>query len=84
MGPINMRLSFSNPSLVSMLIDISSYCTYVLYLSVRRSFLYRIRKPYVCMVVTYSKGKDHPGKVANPARGQLHRENDFFIVPGRA
>ena len=30
---------------------------------------------YVCMVITYSKGKDQPGKVANPARGQLIREN---------
>ena len=29
---------------------------------------------YVCMVITYSKGKDQPGKVANPARGQLNRE----------
>ena len=26
---------------------------------------------YVCMVITYSKSKDQPGKVANPARGQL-------------
>ena len=26
---------------------------------------------YVCVVITYSKGKDQPGKVANPARGQL-------------
>ena len=24
---------------------------------------------------TCSKGKDQPGKVANPARGQLNREN---------
>ena len=30
---------------------------------------------YVCMVITYSKSKDQPGKVANPARGQLNREN---------
>ena len=37
---------------------------------------------YVCMYVlcfmyshTYSKGMDQPGKVANPARGQLNREN---------
>ena len=30
---------------------------------------------YVCMVIPYSKGKDQPGKVANPARGQLNREN---------
>ena len=27
---------------------------------------------YICMVITYSKGKDQPGKVANnPVRGQL-------------
>ena len=30
---------------------------------------------YVCMVITYSKSMDQPGKVANPARGQLKREN---------
>ena len=34
-----------------------------------------INRMYVCMVIIYSKGKDHPGKVANPARGQLNREN---------
>ena len=32
---------------------------------------------YVCMVITYSKGKDQSGKVANPARGQL--DKDFFF-----
>ena len=36
------------------------------------------------MVITYSKSEDQPGKVANPARGQLNRENDFFPVPVRA
>ena len=30
------------------------------------------------MVVTFSKGKDQPGKVANPARGQLNEENSFL------
>ena len=30
---------------------------------------------YVCMVVTYTKSMDQPGEVANPARGQLNREN---------
>ena len=31
---------------------------------------------YVCMYGhTYSKSIDQPGKVANPARGQLNREN---------
>ena len=33
------------------------------------------------MVITYGKGKDQPGKVANPARGQLNRENDFSLFP---
>ena len=28
---------------------------------------------------TYSKGKDQPGKVANPARGQLNREINIFL-----
>ena len=35
---------------------------------------------YVCMIITYSKVKDQPGKVANPARGQLNRKNYIFIV----
>ena len=30
---------------------------------------------------TYSKSMDQPGKVANPARGQLNRENVFFPCP---
>ena len=33
---------------------------------------------------TYSKGEDQPGKVANPTRGQLSRENLYFPVPVRA
>ena len=28
---------------------------------------------YLCMVITYSRVWDQPGKVANPARGQLNR-----------
>ena len=43
-----------------------------------------VRPGTVCMVITYSKGKDQPGKVANPARGQLNRENQYFRVPVRA
>ena len=35
---------------------------------------------YVCMVITYSKGKDQLGKVANPARGQLMNRDFFFPV----
>ena len=33
------------------------------------------------MVITYGKGKDQPGKVTNPARGQLNRESYFFSGP---
>ena len=33
------------------------------------------------MIITYSKGKDQPGKAANPARGQLNRENVFSLSP---
>ena len=33
---------------------------------------------------TYSKSMDQPGKVANPARGQLNRENEYFPVRVRA
>ena len=29
-----------------------------------------------CMVITYNKSKDQPGKVANLARGELNRENE--------
>ena len=39
---------------------------------------------YKCMHghhILYSKGKDQPGKVANPAHGQLNRENYFFLSP---
>ena len=36
---------------------------------------------YVCMVITHGKGKDQPGKVANPTCGQLNREHDFSLVP---
>ena len=32
------------------------------------------------MAITYSKGKDQPGKVANPVRSQLNRENEYFPV----
>ena len=39
----------------------------------------------VCMYDhTCSKNMDQPGKVANPARGQLNRENEYFPVRVRA
>ena len=30
------------------------------------------------------KSMDQPGKVANPARGQLNRENEYFPIRARA
>ena len=36
---------------------------------------------YGWMVITYSKSKDHPGKVANPVRGQLDREMNISLSP---
>ena len=33
---------------------------------------------------TYSESTDQPGKVVNPARGQLNRENEYFPVYIRA
>ena len=35
---------------------------------------------YVCMVITY-RSMDQPGKVANPAHGQLNRENNIPLSP---
>ena len=35
---------------------------------------------YIWRGITHSKIKDPPGKVANPARGQLNRENEYFPV----
>ena len=41
---------------------------------------------YVCIVITQSRvpGMDQPGKVANLARGQLNRENEYSPDPVRA
>ena len=36
---------------------------------------------HVCMVITHCKSKDQPDKVANPARGQRNRKNDFSLYP---
>ena len=33
---------------------------------------------------TYSKRMDQPGKVANPARGQLNKVDEYFLVCVRA
>ena len=42
---------------------------------------------YMCVCMnrnTYCKSMDQPGKVANPARGQLNRKNDCSPVRVRA
>ena len=42
---------------------------------------------YICMYMyghTYSKSMYQPGNVANPARGQLNKENYYFPVRVRA
>ena len=39
---------------------------------------------YIMYGYTYSKSKDQPGKVANPAGDQLNRENEYFPVPALA
>ena len=36
------------------------------------------------MVITHSKSFDQPGKDANPVRGRLNRENEYFLVLVRA
>ena len=38
------------------------------------------------MIMTYanSESVDQPGKVANPARGQLNKKNEYSLVPVRA
>ena len=37
------------------------------------------REVQTCMLMmTFSKSKDQPGKIASPARGQLNRENEYF------
>ena len=38
------------------------------------------RATYVCMVITCSKSQDQPGKVVNPASGQLKRENEYLSL----
>ena len=54
------------------------------YNRLRTILYYRSNTMYVCMVITYSKCKDQPGEVANPARGQLNREHEYLPIPVRA
>ena len=39
---------------------------------------------YVRSALSVQQNMDQPGKVANSARGQLNRENEYFPVPARA
>ena len=48
-------------------------------------FLIHLPSAYVCMYDHHIKqSMDQPGKVANPARGQLNVENEYSPVPVRA
>ena len=45
----------------------------------RRSRCAQIFLQTIVWPATYSKSKDQPGKVANPARRQLNRENEYSL-----
>ena len=74
--------STCNPVKRQLYVRLSSTCTYfcTIYQQYIHIVLDRRIQQYVCMVITYSKSMDRPGKVANPARGQLNRENEYFPV----
>ena len=51
----------------------------------RRPFIYLFIPSYdIGSFPSLSESMDQPGKVGNPARGQLNRENHIFLVPMRA
>ena len=54
------------------------------YLYSERAHLRIITKKSTVYGHTFSKSMDQPGKVVNPARGQLNRENEYSPVPVRA
>ena len=60
----------------------SSVCDSYAALFAPITFFFNDSRLNVCMYGhTYSKNMDQPGKVANPARGQLNREeNEHFPV----
>ena len=39
---------------------------------------------HICMVITYSRSKDQPGKVTSRAGDQLNGGKQYFPVPVRA
>ena len=38
------------------------------------------REVRVCVLTTFIKSKDQPGKVASPARGQLNKKKEYFYL----
>ena len=58
--PDILMLTRCNYHLATQIYPMKSFCSYILVM-----YGHHI----------YGKGKDQPGKVANPARGQLNREN---------
>ena len=48
------------------------------------AFVRTVEASHMCLVIKYGKSKEQPGEVANPARGQLKRGNEYFPVPVRA
>ena len=65
---------------------VKSYVILVLYNNVNHyAGIKQIDVQYIILYGhTYSKSKDQPDKVANAARGQLDRENEYFPVHVRA
>ena len=61
-------------------------CWFAICYDVRRTHAMAVKSAHadeLCMVITYSKSMDQPGKVANLARGRLDRENEYSPVPVR-
>ena len=55
-----------------------------LFKNLRLNFLQRKGVSYEWAGTVARESMDQPGKVANPARGQLTTENEYFPVPVRA
>ena len=75
---ISISISINISIKISISISISIIITFDISISINISIILRGRTGY--WVLPYST----PGKVANPARGQLNRENEYFPVPVRA
>ena len=53
----------------------------MLFLTCTAAHCYTRPQCIVCMAITFSKSMDQPGKVTNPARGQLNREINISLSP---